>query len=87
MRTHDTYAPASKVGSRLEGKGTVTSKTYVNCIPTCIVWDGQDSSRGAAESDLTRAAEPEDDVWDDMEEVSDADEEERVVVKKRNVKS
>lgn len=65
----------------------MTSKTYANCIPTCIVWDGHDSSVDAAESDSSKADEPEDDVWDEMEEVTDDEEEERVVVKKRNVKS
>ena len=65
----------------------MTSKTYANCIPTCIVWDGHDSSLNATESDSSKADEPEDDVWDAMEEASDAEEDEQVVVKKRNVKS
>ena len=65
----------------------MTSKTYANCIHTCIVWDGHDSSLNATESDSSKADEPEDDVWDAMEEASDAEEDEQVVVKKRNVKS
>lgn len=71
----------------MDKKGTVTSKTYVNCIPTCIAWDGR--STAAKPNDAAEAEEGDgEDVWEEMEEVSDDEEaEDKRKQKRRNVKS
>ncbi|KAF6765160.1 WD40-repeat-containing domain protein [Ephemerocybe angulata] len=84
VRTHTIVPPAGIVGTRLDTKGAVSSKTYTNCIPICIVWDGIHAKAAEAEED------EEDDVWDEIEEVSDgedSDDSEAPKKKRRNLKS
>ena len=89
VRTHDAVPPPSKAGTRMDKKGTVLNKTYANCIPTCIAWDGTDLS--PTPSDSAEAEDREDgdeeDVWEGMEEVSEDEEpDDKRKQKRRNTK-
>lgn len=69
----------------------MTSKVYANCIPTCIVWDGIDPpSKPEESSELEEGDDPEDEVWENMENASDDEESEDEAPtpkKRRNAKS
>lgn len=73
----------------MDKKGSVSSKTYANCIPTCIAWDGRSMTPGSADSAEAEEGDgDEDDVWEEMEEVSDEEElEDKRKQKRRNVES
>lgn len=89
VRTHSFVPPPTKAGSRMDNKGTVSSKTYVNCVPTCITWDGRSTTTMSADdAEVEEGVGGDDDVWEGMEEVSEDEEvEDKRKQKRRNVKS
>ncbi|KAL9715104.1 hypothetical protein Ac2012v2_001764 [Leucoagaricus gongylophorus] len=71
-RLHSTTPPPSREGQNLDHKGTVLERIYVTTVPTVVIWDETaDESKGV---DTTE--EQEDEVWNDMEQVSETDTEE-----------
>lgn len=71
-RLHSTTPPPSREGQNLDHKGTVLERIYVTTVPTVVIWDETaDEGKGV---DTTE--EQEDEVWNDMEQVSETDTEE-----------
>lgn len=64
-RVHSVFPPPEQAGSHQERKGKVLEKTYLNSVPTVVVWDrclGDELSVSPNEQD--------DEVWNNMEHVS-----------------
>ena len=74
VRLHSTFGPPGRPGQQQAQKGEVLDKSYVNVVPTVIVWDGsiESTSRSVGQDD--GEGEGEDDVWDAMQE-ADSDSE------------
>lgn len=79
VRLHSTTPPPSREGQNLDHKGAVLEKIYVATVPTVVIWDETaDTSK-----DVLSTEEQEDEVWNDMEQVSETDTEEIRREKKR----
>jgi ribosome biogenesis protein NSA1 len=79
-RIHSTFPPPAEIGKQQERKGDVLDKIFTKSIPTVIVWD-QDQ---AAKSVTPVSQVEEDDVWENMEHIDDADSAEAIGRTKRH---
>lgn len=75
-RIHSTF-PSSPLGGQQQAKGEVLDKVFVKSIPTVIVWD-QNVTVQSIDEDID-----EDNVWDELEDVGDASDDETSRRKKR----
>ncbi|TFK29892.1 hypothetical protein FA15DRAFT_752036 [Coprinopsis marcescibilis] len=74
VRTHSVSPPAASTKERLDGKGIVLEKHFLQCTPTRIVWDGSTSEQAASNhNDDEELSDAEHDVWDELEAASDSD--------------
>ena len=64
-RVHSVFPPPERAGSHQEQKGKVLEKTYLNSVPTVVVWDQCLSDEPSASPH-----EQDDEVWNSMEHVS-----------------
>jgi len=73
FRLHSTVPLPDEAGGRLDHKGHIIGKLYLKSTPTAVAWadQGLAPSNKVADDDKTA----EDTVWDDMERVSDVEEE------------
>ncbi|KXN82070.1 Ribosome biogenesis protein NSA1 [Leucoagaricus sp. SymC.cos] len=81
-RIHSSFPPPSKEGQNLDCKGTVLEKIYVTSVPTVVVWDDTSyeiRKRGSSNE------EPEDEVWNEMEQVGESDSEVQGKNKRRHL--
>ena len=73
VRLHTSFPPPSRPGDQQDRKVEVIQKTYVDVVPTVVLWDGHDdaSLSKIADPDGEAGAEDEsdddDDVWNEME--------------------
>ncbi|KAF7338337.1 hypothetical protein MVEN_02059200 [Mycena venus] len=70
-RIHTSFPPPPDAGQNQDNKGQVVEKVYMTSVPTVVAWDGVESTTQAPEPE----AEDDDDVWDDMENIEDSDDE------------
>ncbi|KAJ6547511.1 hypothetical protein B0H19DRAFT_1306641 [Mycena capillaripes] len=78
-RISTSFPPPSEVGQSQDNKGEVVEKLFMTSVPTVVTWDGVESAAPARE-----AAPEDDDVWDEMENVEDSDDESKGRKKRRN---
>ncbi|KIM49170.1 hypothetical protein M413DRAFT_98830 [Hebeloma cylindrosporum] len=64
-RVHSVFPPPERAGSHQERKGEVLDKTYLNSVPTVVVWD-----RRLSDKPSVSPHEQDDEVWNNMEHVS-----------------
>jgi ribosome biogenesis protein NSA1 len=76
-RVHSVYPPPELLGGQQDHRGSVLEKVFTKGIPTCIVWD---STPTICESAY-------DDIWQNMEDVSDESDMEGSVRRKHRRKS
>ncbi|KAF7304840.1 hypothetical protein MKEN_01198100 [Mycena kentingensis (nom. inval.)] len=69
-RIHTTFPPPATTGQNQENKGSVVEKIFNASVPTAVVWDGV---RPAIP--VKPDADAADEIWDEMENVADSDEE------------
>lgn len=74
-RIHSTFPPPQEMGQQQEQKGDVLDKVFMKSIPTVVVWDQGE----VADSATSVSQIDEDDVWEKMEHVEDADDGETTV--------
>ena len=81
FRLHSTVPLPDKADGKLDHKGHITGKLYLKSTPTAVAWadQGLTPPNKAADDDKTA----EDTVWDDMERVSDDDENGRAKKRKK----
>jgi len=73
FRLHSTVPLPDEQGGKLDHKGHVIGKLYTKSTPTAVAWADQGFALPSNAADDDKRAE--DTVWDDMERVSDAGEE------------
>ncbi|KAJ7046730.1 hypothetical protein C8F04DRAFT_986828 [Mycena alexandri] len=78
-RIHTSFPPPPEAGQSQDNKGQVVEKVFTTSVPTVVVWDGVRT--------VTSAPEPEgedDDVWDEMENIEDSEDESKGRKRRRN---
>ncbi|KAJ6496629.1 hypothetical protein C8R47DRAFT_1263509 [Mycena vitilis] len=78
-RIHTSFPPPPEAGQSQDNKGQVTEKLFMTSVPTVVAWDGVHSA--------TLGPEPvadDDDVWEEMENVEDSDDESKGRKRRRN---
>jgi ribosome biogenesis protein NSA1 len=73
FRLHSTVPLPNEAGGKLDHKGHVIGRLYVKSTPTAVAWADQRFASPSKAADNDKTAE--DTVWDDMERVSDIEEE------------
>lgn len=73
FRLHSTVPLPDEAGGKLDHKGHVIGKLYLKSTPTVVTWADQGLAPSNTAADNDKAAE--DTVWDNMERVSDAEDE------------
>jgi len=81
FRLHSTVPLPGEANGKLDHKGHVIGKLYLKSMPTAVAWADQGLAPPIKAADNDKTAE--DIVWDNMERVSDAEEEESRRAKKR----
>ncbi|KAJ7685136.1 hypothetical protein DFH06DRAFT_1157559 [Mycena polygramma] len=78
-RIHTSFPPPAEAGQSQDNKGQVMEKLFMTSVPTVVAWDGVHSA--------TLNPEPvadDDDVWEEMENVEDSDDESKGRKRRRN---
>ncbi|KAI0093605.1 hypothetical protein BDY19DRAFT_1044938 [Irpex rosettiformis] len=73
-RLHSTFPPPDQVGQQQEHKGEVLEKTYVNVVPTVVLWDGTADASAKEAVEDEEAEGGDDEMWDNMESAESDDE-------------
>ncbi|KAJ7940687.1 hypothetical protein B0H13DRAFT_1586416 [Mycena leptocephala] len=78
-RIHTSFPPPPEAGQSQDNKGQVVEKLFMTSVPTVVTWDGVESAAPIPEPIVE-----DDDVWDEMENVEDSDDELKGRKKRRN---
>jgi ribosome biogenesis protein NSA1 len=78
-RIHTSFPPPPEAGQSQDNKGQVVEKLFMTSVPTVVTWDGVESAVTVPEPIVE-----DDDVWDEMENVEDSDDELKGRKKRRN---
>ncbi|KAH6918631.1 WD40-repeat-containing domain protein [Coprinopsis sp. MPI-PUGE-AT-0042] len=92
VRIHTMTPPPTNPKDRIESRGTIVDKHFLQCTPTCIAWDGQAPAQIDAEDDHLQDADSDDDgddqdIWGTLETANDGDPEEEPRAKRRHTNS
>ncbi|KAJ7343536.1 hypothetical protein DFH08DRAFT_230202 [Mycena albidolilacea] len=69
-RIHTSFPPPPEAGQNQDNKGQVVEKVFMTSVPTVVAWDGVEATTSAPVAEAE-----DDDVWDDMENIEDSDDE------------
>jgi len=77
-RIHTSFPPPAEAGQSQDNKGQVVEKVFTTSAPTVVVWDGVKTVASAPEPETE-----DDDVWDEMENIEDSDDESKARKRRR----
>lgn len=79
-RIHTSFPPPPEAGQNQDNKGQVVEKVFMTSVPTVVAWDGVEATTSAPVAEAE-----DDDVWDDMENIEDSDDESKGKKRRRKV--